>query len=90
MTNRAYAKNKGDGLLCSILWLQCPSVDLFDYLQKIFNVLLRSEKVKYFFHSCLLLASINLTCNFNNFVRQITLSVIITLFQGLELIVQLS
>ena len=68
------------------------SVDLFDYLQKIFNVLLRSQKVfsTIFFHSSLLLASINLTCNFNNFVRQITLSVIITLFQGLELIVQLS
>jgi hypothetical protein len=25
-----------------------PSVDLFDYLQKIFNVILRSQKVKYF------------------------------------------
>jgi hypothetical protein len=28
----------------------CPSLDLLDYLQKIFNFLLRSQKVKYFFH----------------------------------------
>ena len=32
----------------SVTQLQCPSVDLIDYLQKIFNVLLRSQKVKVF------------------------------------------
>ena len=32
----------------SVPQLQCPSVDSLDYLQKIFNVLLRSQKVKYF------------------------------------------
>ena len=29
-----------------------PSVKILNYLQKIFNVLLRSQKAKYFFHPC--------------------------------------
>jgi hypothetical protein len=40
-----------DNLLVSHSYSACPSVDLLYYLQKIFNVLLRSQKVTYFFHS---------------------------------------
>ena len=60
MTNRAYVKNNGDGLLCSILWFNPPSNQIFT---------INTSQTVYFFNQ------LNHIIFFENMTTEITSSI---------------